>query len=76
MVVRQLTFILDHLKAAFASLELAVDANAPTRTLKQIEDAIDALICCWVGLRWLKGAAEPYGDVNSAIWVPLPAAGS
>lgn len=75
-VAGQLTFILNHLKAVFAPFVLAVEENAPTPMLKRIEDAVDALVCCWVGSRWLDGAAVPYGDENSAIWVPHPAVGS
>ena len=38
--------------------------------LKRYEDAIDALICGWVGICYLKGQAIPYGDQHAAIWVP------
>jgi predicted RNase H-like nuclease len=38
--------------------------------LKHIEDVIDAIVCAWVGVCFLKGEAEPYGDDDSAIWVP------
>lgn len=38
--------------------------------LKRIEDAVDALICCWVGICWLEGRAEPYGDNEAVIWLP------
>ena len=39
--------------------------------LKRYEDAIDALICSWTGIEYLEGRAEPFGDVNAAIWVPV-----
>ena len=38
--------------------------------LKRYEDAIDALVCAWVGKQHLLGRTRPYGDQNSAIWVP------
>ena len=38
--------------------------------LKRYEDALDALVCAWVGARYLDGRAEPYGDCSAAIWVP------
>jgi predicted RNase H-like nuclease len=38
--------------------------------LKQYEDAIDALICAWVGMKYAGEEAEPYGDETAAIWVP------
>ena len=39
-------------------------------SLKRYEDALDALICAWVGTRYLDGHAVPYGDDTAAIWVP------
>ncbi len=39
-------------------------------TLKRYEDALDALICGWVGIRYLQGLADPYGDEHAAIWIP------
>jgi predicted RNase H-like nuclease len=38
--------------------------------LKRFEDAIDALVCAWVGAQYLKGNALPYGDIAGAIWIP------
>ena len=40
------------------------------RSLKRFEDALDALVCAWVGARYLEGRAECFGDANAAIWVP------
>jgi predicted RNase H-like nuclease len=39
--------------------------------LKRYEDAIDALICCWVGTLYAEGNARPMGDDTTAIWCPL-----
>ena len=39
-------------------------------SLKRYEDALDALICAWVGACYLDGHAVPYGDDTAAIWVP------
>ena len=39
-------------------------------SLKRHEDALDALICAWVGARYLEGCAVPFGDDMAAIWVP------
>ena len=39
-------------------------------SLKRYEDALDALICAWVGTRYLDNRAHPYGDQDAAIWVP------
>jgi predicted RNase H-like nuclease len=38
--------------------------------LKRYEDALDAIVCGWVGSRYLDGRADAYGDLTSTIWVP------
>ena len=38
--------------------------------LKRYEDALDALVCAWVGSRYLDGQANHYGDDQAAIWIP------
>jgi predicted RNase H-like nuclease len=38
--------------------------------LKRYEDALDALVCAWVGVCALNGSARAYGDDAAAIWVP------
>lgn len=40
------------------------------KSLKRYEDAIDALICGWVGMCYLKGNAVAFGDETAAIWCP------
>lgn len=42
-----------------------------TSGLKRYEDALDALLCCWVGMQYVKGQCFPYGDEGAAIWVPI-----
>jgi predicted RNase H-like nuclease len=37
---------------------------------KAFEDKIDAVVCAWVGICILQGMADPFGDHESAIWVP------
>jgi 23S rRNA A2030 N6-methylase RlmJ len=50
---------------------LQIPANVATLTaLKPYEDALDALICAWVGICCLEGKTKAYGDNQSAIWVP------
>jgi predicted RNase H-like nuclease len=41
--------------------------------LKRYEDALDVLVCCWVGMEYLDGRAEAFGDEDAAIWVPADA---
>jgi len=38
--------------------------------LKRYEDALDALVCAWVGQQHLLGQTTAYGNHDSAIWVP------
>lgn len=72
--------LLTELNAISAALERELGPfhvplpNAPdVRTLselKRFEDALDALVCAWVGLIWLKQEAVPLGDETAAIWCP------
>jgi len=41
------------------------------KLLKGIEDVLDAITCACVGVRYLDGSCESFGDEFSAIWVPL-----
>jgi predicted RNase H-like nuclease len=47
-------------------------AVATLTSLKRFEDALDALVCAWVGMRYLGGKAVAYGNDTAAIWVPGP----
>lgn len=52
-------------------LHLEIDcAGKSLRHWKAWEDAIDAVVCCWVGLEWLAGRALAYGNDDAAIWAP------
>jgi predicted RNase H-like nuclease len=53
-----------------------VPPSNPSSSLKRYEDAIDALVCAWVGIRYLRGEAEAYGDHKAAIRVPKEACGA
>jgi predicted RNase H-like nuclease len=46
------------------------DSVVSTAGLKRYEDSLDALVCAWVGAKYLEGEAVPYGDSTAAIWVP------
>ena len=39
-------------------------------SLKRYEDALDALVCAWVGACYIEGNATAYGDNGAAIWIP------
>ena len=42
--------------------------------LKPYEDKLDAIICAWVGACVIEKKAQPFGNHDSAIWVPICAA--
>jgi len=46
--------------------------NGPASRLKGYEDALDAIVCAWIGCEFLAGRCVAYGDEESAIWLPRP----
>jgi predicted RNase H-like nuclease len=48
----------------------ALGAIASGLDLKAHEDALDGVVCAWVGVCALEGTAAAFGDANSAIWIP------
>lgn len=65
--------ILNTLKKEIQTIPLDLPDDLVNRSFsdfKRYEDAIDALICGWVGMKYLSGEAEAYGDSTGAIWVP------
>lgn len=42
--------------------------------LKPLEDKLDAIICAWIGACVIEKRAQPYGNRDCAIWVPICAA--
>lgn len=50
-----------------------VSAEATGIELKAYEDALDAIVCAWIGICAIEDRAIAYGDEVSAIWVPQPA---
>ena len=53
------------------SLEIpTIDQVTSLARLKRYEDCLDALVCAWVGIKYLNGQAVAYGDDNAAIWTP------
>ena len=57
----------------FRSVPIELPHPRETETLaalKRYEDALDALVCAWVGMHFAHGLATPYGDDSAAIWVP------
>ncbi len=48
-----------------------LEPGATGVVVKAYEDVLDAVICAWVGVCALEGRAKPYGDKDSAIWIPV-----
>jgi predicted RNase H-like nuclease len=46
--------------------------NGSLSRLKGYEDALDAIVCAWIGCEFLAGRCVAYGDEDSAIWLPKP----
>ena len=73
LIRNSLDRILDALKSEIDGINLAIDPqidSASFDALLPYEHALDALVCAWVGIRFLEGKATPYGDSYAAIWVP------
>jgi predicted RNase H-like nuclease len=69
-LVAQWDAILRHLRRR-VSLDLELPrAFATFAAMKRYEDAIDAVVCAWVAIRFLDGEARPFGDDDAAIWCP------
>lgn len=45
-------------------------STASLASLKRYEDALDALVCAWIGIQFFKETARAYGDRSGAIWGP------
>lgn len=65
--------ILDALEGLVGRIPFTLPAAGTVRSLSQLkryEDALDALVCAWVGVEFLRGGCIPFGDENGAVWVP------
>jgi predicted RNase H-like nuclease len=49
-----------------------ISLNSPASDLKSYEDMIDAVVCAAVAICAIEGSASPFGDTDSAIWIPTP----
>lgn len=67
------------LENVFGILDFAlpnIDTVPTLTSLKRYEDALDALVCAWVGSLFLAGKATPLGDSIAAIWCPQDVVGN
>ncbi len=72
-LIEQFACIRDALSVQIANIPLVLPDPSGVATasgLKRYEDALDALICAWVGSCYLARRATAYGDTHAAIWVP------
>jgi len=72
-LINQFRSILSSLKNEVDGIHLkppSATGAISTSGLKRYEDSLDALVCAWVGAKYLEGDAVAYGDHTAAIWVP------
>ncbi len=65
--------ILNRLEQEIRAVDLPLPRADHVRALnhlKRFEDAIDSLVCAWVGIRFLEREIESFGDEKAAIWIP------
>ena len=68
---RKIVSLLDRKIAGVANRMLNPDLNAKGAELKAYEDTLDAIVCAWVAICALEKRARPFGDEDSAIWIPI-----
>lgn len=72
-LLKELFQIENGLRLAFGDIPFSMPSSTDVRSLrflKRYEDALDAMVCAWVGRMFIEGNATAYGDDTSAIWVP------
>jgi len=73
-LLQEFSVIRNALVAAFGPVAVPLPQPANVRTLsalKRYEDALDALVCAWVGVRYVQQTAIALGDNTAAIWCPV-----
>jgi predicted RNase H-like nuclease len=79
LLLDEFTAIGDALGEVVDGVELELPEPDDVRNLsalKRYEDALDALVCAWVGLEYLAGRTVPLGDKDAAIWCPADVVGT
>jgi predicted RNase H-like nuclease len=74
LLFQQWSKILEALSKEIAGVQDVLtlpSAISSIRELKSFEDKLDAIVCAWVGIQYLQGQAVPYGNEQSAIWIPV-----
>jgi len=69
----EFTTVRDALAQVFEGLSLELPEPTTVKSLsalKRYADALDALVCAWVGIEYLAGCNVPLGNDDAAIWCP------
>ena len=75
-LLREWRLILRALGSRIGGVDLPLPRVPPASgRMKRYEDALDAVVCAWVGIEFLEGRARAYGDSDAAIWTPAGDAG-
>jgi predicted RNase H-like nuclease len=61
-ILKEWDRIISRLSRNIDGIVLPLPSTSAKGSLKRYEDALDALICAWVGIEYLEGRAVPYGD--------------
>jgi len=72
-LLSEFTAIRDALADVFDGLNVELPDPGTVKSLsalKRYEDALDALVCGWVGVEYLAGRTVPLGNDDAAIWCP------
>jgi len=74
-IVKNWRKIVDQLSLTINKIDLPLPSkteleNFPSTSLKRFEDALDALVGGWVGVKYLERDCTAYGDESAAIWIP------
>lgn len=67
---RLITHVLEHNISGCYDRMVLTALSAPIWQLKAYEDRLDALVCAVVAACFFEGRCSPFGDADSAIWVP------
>lgn len=73
LVCKQLKVIRSRLVRQIEAVKVPLPSNPSEHAfnyLKRFEDALDAIVCAWMGSQFLAGVAVPLGNETAAIWVP------
>jgi predicted RNase H-like nuclease len=73
LLIREWARIVALLEAKIAGVAVALAPLHPDARgwqFKTFEDKLDAVVCAWVAICALEGRAAPFGDQQSAIWIP------